>query len=236
MFCGRRRLRGGFPRGMMRGRRRGFSRRLTRRLRRLLGGFSRRLPRRLRRLLGGFVRRLPGGVVRRLLRGTVRGARRLDARQTDRRGIVGKCRRAAVSENLHVGDIDHGHVLAESIGSIPVEIVPVVDVGVFEGSVTDAVCLVSGAGTGTASIGRLPSRNGGSWGISTGTLTGLVRPQISFADDGVAVDGIRRVLEAHHQECISFERDVCDDRGAVPEGSEGPGRNGTIDRIAVGRT
>jgi len=83
--------------------------------------------------------------------------------------------RAAVCEYSHVCDIENGHVLTESIGSLLVEIVPVLDVGFFEGSVTDAVTSISGTGAGTGSIGCLQSRKGDSRGISTGTLTGLAR-------------------------------------------------------------
>merc|ERR1712176_1355989 len=66
---------------------------------------------------------------------------------TDRGSIVGVVRRVAVLENPCACDIENRDVLAKGIGSILVEIVPVVQHGVLVRRVTHAVCLAPGTGT-----------------------------------------------------------------------------------------
>lgn len=210
---------------------------------RLPGGLPGRLP-------GGFPSRFPGGLSGRLLGGVIGGVLggtlgrssggcgRREVGETDGCGVVGDVGRVAVSEHLHVREIGDGHVFTEGVGGVLVEGVPVVHKCFVVGSGAVAVRSRSGTGTrpGAGSIGLGIGLEGGG---SFLTLTVAVPDRISIVscvDDSVAVHGIRRVFLALHEQGILFEHDVVDEDGAVSEGSDGSGRERTIDRIGVGGT
>ena len=145
--------------------------------------------------------------------------------------------RAAILENLHIGDIENGHVLAQSVRRILVEFVPSVYIGLIVGCVTDAVPFISGTGTlGTVSVWRYQLRKGGLRGISALTFASLVGIQILFADKGFPVNRIRRIFFAQHQEGVSLKDNIFGDHAAILDGSDRPGRQSTIDRVGIGRT
>lgn len=118
---------------------------------------------------------------------------------TDRGSIVGVVWRVAVLENPCASDIENRDVLAKGIGSILVEIVPVVQYGVLVRRVTDAVCLAPGTGTWASSTIR-PNEvlKGSSWGFcgAAGTRTGLVRVEIDWVEHVATIDRIGGVFLA----------------------------------------
>ena len=110
--------------------------------------------------------------------------------------------RAAILENLHIGDIENGHVLAQSVRRILVEFVPSVYIGLIVGCVTDTVPFISGTRTfGAGSVWCYQLLEGVPRGITSAcTVASIVGIQISqcpiAVDKGFPINRIRRIFFA----------------------------------------
>lgn len=139
-------------------------------------------------------------------------------RNAHRGGVVLDVRRCATLVFLGMGDIYDGHVFANKVGCLLVEIGPFRDKCFVVGCVANTVSSVSGTGTGANTVGRNQSVEGISQ--STGALTGFVRVKVFEADDGTSIDRVRSILFALDKVCVINEIDVLENRGAVGDRSK----------------